>query len=527
MAPPRTDPPVGPASTWDRDPPGPVRPPGPPGPSPPHAPFDGPGPPTPPLRPVARSRRGRRRALIALAIGLAGVLALGALAVAYTSWRLGQIHRIAVDGLVPAGSGAPQTILLAGSDSRAGESAAAAQHFGSAAQVTGQRSDVLILLHLDPAAGRVSMLSIPRDLFVPIAGTGSSNRINVAIGQNPGLLVRTIEQSLGITINHYAQENFTGLQGLTNAVGGVCMAFPYPARDGSPTGQGNESGLDIPTAGRHVLHGDMALALVRSRYYQYFANGAWHAEGTGDIGRMQRQHDYARALVAKALHLSLRNPFTANTVLSKAVKDISVDSSFTDIGMLRLATHFRSLHPTSIPSWTLPYVAANNYKGYGDVLIPQPGQDTQVIAQWQSYGSAAAAPASAPISAPSSVTVRVLNGSGRAGEAARAAESLRTAGFQIGGYGTGSVLGRTETVIAYPPGRAADARTVAAHVGGPVSLTAEDGLGAATVVVTTGTGFTGVVAAAPTSGASPTGGSPTPSAGAGPATPAWDPRPCE
>jgi len=240
---------------------------------------------------------------------------------------------------------------------------------------------------------------------------------------------------------------------------------------------------------------------------------------------MQRQHEYTRALAAKALHLSLRNPFTANTVLSKAVNDITIDSSFTDIGMLRLAMHFRSLHPTSIPSWTLPYVAANNYKGYGDVLMPQPAQDAQVIAQWESYGSAAAPRSSAPASAPSSVTVRVLNGSGRTGEAARTADSLRAAGFQVAGYGTASVLGRTETVIAYPSGRVADARTVAAHVGGPVSLTPEKATGAATVVVTTGTGFTGVTGANPSPGANP-GGATTANSAAETATPPWDPRPC-
>jgi hypothetical protein len=171
-------------------------------------------------------------------------------------------------------------------------------------------------------------------------------------------------------------------------------------------------------------------------------------------------------------------------------------------------------------------VAANNYKGYGDVLMPQPAQDAQVIAQWQSYGSAAAQRASAPASAASSVTVRVLNGSGRTGEAARTAESLRTAGFQVAGYGTASLPGRVETVIAYPLGRVADARAVAAHVGGPVVLTAEKGQAAATVVVTTGTGFTGVVVANPAPAASPTGGASPPGAAAGPATPPWDPRPC-
>jgi LCP family protein required for cell wall assembly len=333
---------------------------------------------------------------VALSIALAVVLVLCGLAVGYAVWRAGQVHRIAVDGLVPAGSGTPQTMLVVGTDSRAGESAAAAQHFGSAQQVTGQRSDVIILVRVDPAHAKVSLLSVPRDLFVPIAGTGTSNRINVALALGPSVLVKTVEQSLGVTINHYAQENFSGLQGLTDAVGGVCMAFPYPVRDGSPTGAGNESGLNIPTAGRHVLNGAMGLALVRSRYFQYYARGAWRAEGTGDIGRTVRQHEYLRALLAKAVHASSRNPFTANAFVGKAVHDVSVDSSFTGPGMVRLALHLRSVKPGSIPSWTLPYRAVNNYKGYGDVLLPV-GSQSAVLAAWQS----AAAPAPPAVTGPS------------------------------------------------------------------------------------------------------------------------------
>lgn len=323
------------------------------------------------------------------------------LVVAYAAWRVGQVHRIAVDGISPVGSGSPQTILVVGTDSRAGQSAAAAQHFGSAAQVTGQRSDVIILVHIDPARAKVSLLSVPRDLFVPIAGSGTPNRVNVALGQSPGVLVKTLEQALGITINHYAQENFSGLQGLTDAVGGVCMNFPYPARDGSPTGTGNESGLNIPTAGRHTLNGAMALALVRSRYFQYYSGGRWHAEGTGDIGRTVREHEYLRALLSKALHS--RNPLTANAFLGKAVHNVSVDTSFTALGMLRLALHLKSVKPGAIPSWTLPYRAVNNYRGFGDVLFPAPGQ-SQVIAAWQSYGAPSASAAAAPPAATPSGT---------------------------------------------------------------------------------------------------------------------------
>jgi len=322
-------------------------------------------------------------------LGLVICFVAGLGGIGYLALKVRSIGRIAVPGIHPVGSGSPQTILLAGSDSRAGETTGQAQQFGSAAEVAGQRSDVILLIHLNPATGRAAMLSIPRDMFVPIAGTTSSNRINVAFDTSPGQLVATIEQDFGIVINHYAQEDFSGLQGMTDAVGGVCMSFPYPVRDGSPTGTGNESGLDIPTAGRHNLDGTMALALVRSRYYQYFVDGTWRAEGTGDIGRIERQHSFMRALASKAIHASLGNPLTANAVLGKAVHDVRIDTSYTTVGLIRLGLHLRSLHPSGMPSFILPSRAVSNYQSYGDVLMPDPSQDAAVIAAWESYGSSA------------------------------------------------------------------------------------------------------------------------------------------
>lgn len=467
----------------------------------------------PAVRP-APSGRGRRVALVVVVVVLAAAPALlGSLL--YVTSRLGGIRRVAVDGIVPVGSGQPQTILLAGSDSRAGESAADAQRFGSASQVAGQRSDVIILVHIDPGHGAASMLSIPRDLFVPIAGTGKSNRINVAFDQGPGALVRTISTALGITVNHFAEENFSGLQSIATAVGGVCMNFAYPARDGSPSGQGNESGLDIPTAGRHTLDGSQALALVRSRYYQYYAGGAWRAEGTGDIGRIERQHVFMRALAAKALHASVRNPFTASRVLSRATGGVTVDNRFTDMGLLRLALHLRSLRPTGIPSWTLPYRAVNGYGGYGDVLLPEPSQDAAVIAAWQASGKASAAPAGPP---PSAITVRVLNGSGVAGQAALTAAGLRADGFTVTGFATGRR--GTATTVAYAPGHEAAARVVAGVLGGGATLVRDHGLSGDVVVVTTGPGFGGV-RPAPAGGGS-AGGAAPPASG----PPPWDPTPC-
>jgi LCP family protein required for cell wall assembly len=456
-----------------------------------------------------------------LAVGLIVVagLIVGVLGLGYAVVKLRSIGRVSVSGLHPVGSGSPQTILLTGSDSRAGETPAQAQHFGGAAQVTGQRSDVIVLIRLTPGNGKAAMLSIPRDMFVPIAGTSSSNRINVAFDTSPSRLVATVQQDFGIVINHYAQEDFSGLQGVSDAVGGVCMAFPYPARDGSPTGSGNESGLNIPTAGRHNLNGAMALALVRSRYYQYYANGAWRPEGTGDIGRIQRQHSFMRALASKAIHASLHNPFTANAVLGKAVHDVKIDSTYTTLGLIRLGLHLRSMHPSAMPSFTLPYTAANNYRGYGDVLLPDAAADAAVIAAWLNYG---ASPSSAPTVPPASISVRILNGSGVAGQARTAADRLRSLGFAVTGYATAPATTTGASVVAYGPKLKQAAQTVAAHLGGPVTFRA-DAHGGSTVTVTTGTAFTGVTGSSAGSGTA---------TGAAPATPAasplppWDPTPC-
>jgi LCP family protein required for cell wall assembly len=466
-------------------------------------------------------------------VAIAAVVLLGAgiLGFTYVALKVKSINRITVTGLRPVGSGSVQTILLAGSDSRAGESTGQSQHFGSAADVSGQRSDVIVLIRLDPATGKAAMLSIPRDMFVPIAGTSASNRINAAFNTGPDQLIATIEQDFGITINHYAQEDFSGLQGITDAVGGVCMSFPYPVRDGSPTGTGNESGLNIATAGRHNLSGSMALALVRSRYYLYEVNGVWRSEGTGDIGRIQRQHSFMRALASKAFHASLTNPFTANAVLSKAVHDVHVDSSFTTLGLIRLGLHLRSMHPGGMPSFTMPYTIANNYGQFGDVLMPQPSQDAAVISAWlNSVQSNAGKSTTASTVPPASVTVRVLNGSGVSGQAKAVSDELHSTGFRVAGYGNASSPQHGATVVAYGSGFKAAAQTVAADLDGPVALQA-DATAGSTVIVTTGTSFAGVRSSAPVTSPASTPPSAATSAAASAAAaasaiPPWDPRPC-
>ena len=459
---------------------------------------------------------------------LAGAVAGGGYL--YIRNRLDKIRRVPVSGISAGAVSEPENILLTGSDSRAGQPAGAASHFGSASLVAGQRSDVVILVHIDPRTSKAAMLSIPRDTLVRLAGTNHSAKINDAFNSGPSQLIQTITDNFGITINHYAAVDFTGLMNLTDAVGGVCMNFPYPVRDGSPPpGYGNESGLNIPTAGRHVLDGNSALAFVRSRYYRYYENGYWHAEGTGDIGRIIRQHEFLRALAGKAVHDAKHNPFTANALINHVVNDLTVDSGLSSGDILHLALQFMSMNPSEIPSWTLPYRAVSGYGSFGDVLLPEPGPDQQTIAQWESYGAppppgSGHGGATTTTLSPASVRVQVLNGSGVAGQAGRAAAALRAAGFLVTSYATGPAFGHTASVVSYPKGALAQARTLAGAVRGAVVLHEDPSLTGTGVVLTTGTAFAGVTAASATT-------APTAPPAAGPAPtsdviPPWDPTPC-
>ena len=213
---------------------------------------------------LKRRHRWRRRSLYALTcIVVLAALGVGGVYV-YANYRFNQIKKVHAKHLVaaPAAPGKPFNLLLVGSDSRSFVSNSTQENaFGDEANAGGQRSDVTIVARFDPAAKTVTMLSIPRDLWVDIPGNDSNisgmNRINAAYDSGPDLLIQTIEQDLDIPINHYMAVDFPGLTGMVNALGGVTMSFPTPVKD-------QYTGLNISTVGCQVVNGTTALELVRS-----------------------------------------------------------------------------------------------------------------------------------------------------------------------------------------------------------------------------------------------------------------------
>jgi LCP family protein required for cell wall assembly len=195
--------------------------------------------------------------------------------------------------------------LILGSDSRKGVP-------NAAKHVSGQRSDTIMVVIVDTRIKRTTVLSIPRDLRVDIPGYGE-NKINTAInhphGQN--LMVRTVENLTGLSINHYVEVNFLGFQGLVNALGGVPICINRPLVD-------SLAKLNLPHAGCYNLKGAQALGFVRAR----------HIEGDNipDFSRISRQQQFMRALISKALSVnalfklpSLIKAVQANLVLDKSL----------------------------------------------------------------------------------------------------------------------------------------------------------------------------------------------------------------
>lgn len=454
------------------------------------------------------SRLGRRRWPRRLLIGvnvvvLCGLL-LGALTFGYVEWRFSQVKRIAVSGLTPTGSSAqsppggspPMTILLVGSDTRSlGKGGSAA--FGNDQEVTGQRSDTIVLARVVPATSSVALLSIPRDLLVNVPGLGTT-RINSAFNNGPDLLVKTIQQDLGIDINHFAVVNFDSFIQVADAVGGVYVYFPTPARD-------LYSGLTVTHSGCVLLKGAQALAFVRSREYQYLLNGTWQYQlvPESDLARIQRQQAFIKLALKKAEHAALSDPFALNRVLAGLTSSITVDKGLSASTMIRMALALHHADAAGIPNWTYPTVNSTVVSG---ALDPVPVQDQQVVNAFLSYGMPKQATVdrstatSVPVLAPSSVNVQVLNGSGVSGQAGQAAASLRTAGFKVTSTGNAGSFGYASSVVQYGPGGSDAAKLLSAKIGGGATLQEVSSLSGNNLVLITGQAFSGISTTAAFSG---------------------------
>jgi LCP family protein required for cell wall assembly len=397
----------------------------------------------------------------------------------YLRHQLGRIKRVSIPSLSDDQSGRAMNVLLVGSDSRANTTGDLADESGKA--IEGDRaglSDTMMILHIDPSQGQAAILSIPRDLWVTV--NGSHDRINAAFaGGGPQLLIKTIQDDLGIQINHYAEVDFSGFQNIVDTIGGLKIYIDAPARDA-------KSGLDLPTAGCVQLNGDQALAYVRSRYYEYYEAGRWVSDTSSDFGRIKRQQDFIRRMLKKALSSGISNPLTLNRLIGIGVANLTIDSTMSTSDMVTVARRFKSLDPDTVDMQTLPTTPYTTAGG-ADVLMLNTDEAQPLIDKINGK------PPPAPVTGrPGDVQVRVLNGNGGVGSASKASGLLQSAGFQVIGSGDADTFAYSKTVIRYAPSSLDKAKLLQSYLSAGATLTQDATLGTADVALVVGADFTGV-----------------------------------
>jgi len=498
----------------------------------------------------AHGRKRRHRGLRRSVLVLAAVLLLLAVGLAGYNWNLfRQIHTVDVKGLSDAGTGAEsgtENILMVGSTDRCSLPKSDPLYQDCLTGHTGINSDVIMILHLVAATRQVSVLSIPRDTFVPNARAGGANKIDAGLVEGPSQLVAAIEDDFGIPIQHYVELNFASFANVVAAIGGIHMYFPEPVYDG-------QVGLYIRASGCVYLNGGDALKLVRSRELQYRGPGVtqtdpyyWPHELQSDLARITRDHEILRVLATAVARKGLGNPVTDERLVASLAPQVEMDSTLKS-HLLGLAGTFHSVNVDGVPELTLPIQIPDStlsyiYKGgdYGEVVYPTITEDRAAIVRFLGLAGSVDTMNGKTLPAPASVTVSVLNGTGLTNQATDTGQALAALGFRVGTLGDATPVGTpSETVVRYSStADEAAAERVAGALSGMVIMQRAPTTGTGQVTVVTGTDFT--VDSGPAAGSSSTSSSPpSGSTGSGstgsslaPPSPAvsslapWDPRSC-
>ncbi|MGI8809162.1 MAG: LCP family protein [Acidimicrobiales bacterium] len=441
--------------------------------------------------PAGTRRAGMRQApwRSRVRLGLVAFLAVCVLLVGssyfYFRHQLSSLTRLNIPGLAEDDKGKVMNVLLVGSDSRENTTGDVADATGKGDDGTsGQRSDTIMVLHIDPAQQKAAILSIPRDLYVPIPGNGR-DKVNAsfAIG-GPQLLIQTIKEALGIEINHYVEVDFGGVERIVNAIGGIKVYADTPARD-------EMTGLDIPMAGCNELDGYQALAFVRSRYYQTYERGRWVSGSNSDIDRIARQQDFIRRMMKKAVSSGVSNPLTLNRLISIGVDNVRVDQQMSSKDITTLARRFRSIDPDTVDMLTLP--TSDAFIGGAAVQ----GLDTVKAREFidRLNGIQPAAP---PSVRPADIAVKVLNGNGADASASVAASALSQAGFRVASTGNALAYDYSQTVVQYAPGQQAKATVLRSALAAGASIEEDKSLMGADVALVLGLDYNGLRGATPT-----------------------------
>ncbi|MBG6213257.1 MAG: LCP family protein [Cryobacterium sp.] len=224
-----------------------------------------------------------------------------------------------------------QNILVLGSDTRGA-------HNTSINDLTGQRSDVIMIVHIPANHEGVWVMSIMRDSWLEIPGHGQA-KINAALswGGVP-LAVQTVESLIKTRIDHVAVVDFEGFQAITDALGGVEIDNPVAFASSKITGHSF-------AVGKQIVTGAEALAYSRERY----------AFADGDFTRVRNQQRFLKAMLSTVMSSrTVTNPATLVHLIEAVTPWLAVDDGLDFAYLTGLQLQLRDLHGSDLTFFTLP-----------------------------------------------------------------------------------------------------------------------------------------------------------------------------
>jgi LCP family protein required for cell wall assembly len=312
----------------------------------------------------------------------------------------------------------PFTVLLLGNDIRKGEQSA--------------RADSILVARIDPEIEKVWIVSIPRDTRVEIPGYGT-DKINAAhFYGGPSLMVETVEDFLGMPINHYMDINFTGFVKAVDSLGGVWIDVPQEIDD-EKAASGSKNRVTHVDAGYQLLNGEQALTFMRSRDYV-----------DADFTRMKNQQAFFKAIADQATNFD--NVFKIPGMIKDVAQYMSTDMTVAE--MAKVAIALRDMGGNNVETatvageWKSPYVWTDEERKEFLVDAMMAGrsfEDTATV----DVGAAD----------PASVTVTVRNGAGIEGCATAVADILKAKGYNVVEVGNANQFVYDETLVVYKTGQ--------------------------------------------------------------------------
>ena len=429
----------------------------------------------------------------------------------YRSFAAGvrQVDALGANG--PDRDGAAQNILLIGDDSRpANASPEVLAELSTQEDGGSVNTDTLMVLHIPAGGGQASVVSIPRDSWVDIPGAGKG-KINsaFAIGSSHGggdaggmkLLIQTVQNLTGVTIDHFVKVSLLGFYEIAQALGPIQVCLNQAVDE--PL-----SGVHLP-AGVSTLNAKQALSFVRQR----------HALPRGDLDREVRQQYFLSRELAKVSSTGvLLNPGKLNKLLSAVGDALETDPR---LDLLDFATQFRDVSAGSVHYATIPTTGTPTIRDHGNDVSIVAVDTVALPAFFASLDGPPSGYASAAPAAPSSVSVRVVNGTGTSGLASSAGAALTRLGFQVAG--TANAPSATSvTTVTYPAGQEAQVKAVAQRVPGALVVAVP---GISQVTLTLGTDGVRVSSSSSSSSSSGSSSGSGSSASTGAAAPPSTPAP--